>query len=212
MGGMNSALWGVDMSRDLLAPSPVTLCALPRPHIVPGVQCSSMTCSGGHLGFRCGQVPSLATPDSDQQRGPPRPPADVLPPALATRANTPPVPWSCPARHAAWAVEKAEGGLGWSSLSGRPHCLPVCASTRPATPPHLDTMAAGAGETCTFVVVSDTHNQHRGIGVLPFGDVLLHCGDLTKGGSLGELADFAAWWHAQPHKEKVVIAGASAVC
>ena len=74
-----------------------------------------------------------------------------------------------------------------------------------------DTMAGVADETCTFVVVSDTHNNHGSLGVLPPGDVLLHCGDLTRGGSLGELADFAAWWHAQPHRQKVVIAGACAV-
>ena len=62
------------------------------------------------------------------------------------------------------------------------------------------------------MVVSDTHNQHATLGELPPGDVLLHCGDLTKGGSLSELEDFAVWWHAQPHRQKVVVAGAYTRC
>jgi len=67
-------------------------------------------------------------------------------------------------------------------------------------------MAHGGGDKCTFVVVSDTHNKHGHVA-LPPGDVLLHCGDLTQQGTLTEVAHFAAWWHAQPHAQKVVIAG-----
>lgn len=58
-----------------------------------------------------------------------------------------------------------------------------------------------------FVIISDTHNVHRQIKDLPDGDVLLHCGDITKTGQIEQLSDFAAWLKELPHKHKVVIAG-----
>jgi len=65
---------------------------------------------------------------------------------------------------------------------------------------------AGAPSRCTFVAISDTHNQHSSLA-LPLADVLLHAGDATMRGTLAELADFAAWLKAQPHPTKVYCGG-----
>mgnify|MGYP001466990095 CR=1 FL=1 len=57
-----------------------------------------------------------------------------------------------------------------------------------------------------FVVMSDTHNRHRDLKI-PDGDILIHAGDATSGGQLSEVADFAAWFAAQPHRIKILVAG-----
>lgn len=65
-----------------------------------------------------------------------------------------------------------------------------------------------------IVVVSDTHDRHHGIGKLPEGDILIHCGDILMVGrkysnktSLKKLLDFNNWLSGQPHPHKIVIAG-----
>lgn len=58
-----------------------------------------------------------------------------------------------------------------------------------------------------LVCISDTHSQHERLGTLPEGDVLLHAGDLSKRGTEAEIRAFSAWFAAQPHPHKVVIAG-----
>ena len=70
--------------------------------------------------------------------------------------------------------------------------------------------AATAGDVnaCTFVCISDTHCQHASLPPLPAGDVLLHAGDFTVRGKISEVLSFADWWHAQPHAQKIIIAGA----
>lgn len=62
-----------------------------------------------------------------------------------------------------------------------------------------------------IVALSDTHNRHDAIQV-PDGDVLVHAGDITGRGRLSELEAFAAWWKAQPHRHKVIIAGNHDFC
>lgn len=57
-----------------------------------------------------------------------------------------------------------------------------------------------------FICISDTHNRHEQI-IIPEGDVLVHAGDATVRGTLGEIEDFLAWFSAQPHKYKIFIAG-----
>lgn len=57
-----------------------------------------------------------------------------------------------------------------------------------------------------LVVVSDTHLRHTEIRV-PFGDVLIHCGDSTMNGAPRELARVGVWLAAQPHRGKLIIAG-----
>ena len=54
------------------------------------------------------------------------------------------------------------------------------------------------------VCISDTHNNTQ---ILPDGDLLIHAGDLTSGGSIAEIQNQLDWLKQQPHPEKVVIAG-----
>lgn len=56
----------------------------------------------------------------------------------------------------------------------------------------------------TVVCVSDTHNSQPKI---PPGDILIHAGDLTQGGTAAELQAQLTWLDAQPHAYKIVIAG-----
>ena len=55
--------------------------------------------------------------------------------------------------------------------------------------------------------ISDTHNKHRELGVMPKADVLVHSGDFTLGGSDMEALDFLEWFCDQPYKHKIFIAG-----
>jgi Icc-related predicted phosphoesterase len=58
-----------------------------------------------------------------------------------------------------------------------------------------------------IVAVADTHLFHADLGILPDGDVLIHAGDLLRGGKLKELQEAVAWLHAQPHRHKLFIGG-----
>ncbi len=57
-----------------------------------------------------------------------------------------------------------------------------------------------------IVALADTHSLHRQLKV-PDGDVLIHAGDLTRTGTLEQLAAVAEWMRGLPHAEKIVIAG-----
>lgn len=57
-----------------------------------------------------------------------------------------------------------------------------------------------------LVCISDTHNYHKDL-VLPEGDVLIHCGDFSMGGSFRELAAFIAWIGQTNFKHKICVAG-----
>jgi predicted phosphohydrolase len=57
-----------------------------------------------------------------------------------------------------------------------------------------------------IVAVADTHLSHDDLEMPP-GDLLVHAGDLCRGGSLSELARAARWLHALPYAHKIVIAG-----
>lgn len=56
------------------------------------------------------------------------------------------------------------------------------------------------------VCISDTHSLHDTISV-PQGDILVHAGDLTNGGTVEELQAAIDWLKRLPHREKVVVAG-----
>ncbi|KAK2803813.1 hypothetical protein FQN50_006820 [Emmonsiellopsis sp. PD_5] len=56
----------------------------------------------------------------------------------------------------------------------------------------------------TVVCISDTHNHRID---LPDGDILIHAGDLTEGGTLSEIQSTIDWLNMQPHRHKIVIAG-----
>ncbi|KAI0110320.1 Metallo-dependent phosphatase [Nemania sp. FL0031] len=61
-----------------------------------------------------------------------------------------------------------------------------------------------ASSEVSVVCISDTHNSQC---TIPTGDILIHAGDLTQSGSLGELQATISWLRNQPHQFKVVIAG-----
>jgi predicted phosphohydrolase len=58
-----------------------------------------------------------------------------------------------------------------------------------------------------IVTVADTHLFHRDLRVLPAGDILIHAGDLLRGGKLEELTESAEWLRQQPHPHKIFVAG-----
>src|SRR5438552_15630492 len=57
-----------------------------------------------------------------------------------------------------------------------------------------------------IVSVADTHLFHGDL-VVPDGDVLVHAGDLCRGGDLDELREAAAWLAGLPNRHKVIVAG-----
>lgn len=61
------------------------------------------------------------------------------------------------------------------------------------------------------VCLSDTHDMFGDLYV-PDGDVLLHGGDLSRRGTVEEVAASAAWLRSLPHRHKVVIAGNHDFC
>lgn len=57
-----------------------------------------------------------------------------------------------------------------------------------------------------FVVISDTHGQHKKL-TLPKGDVIIHAGDISKRGGENEILDFLNWFKDLDFKYKIFIAG-----
>lgn len=55
-----------------------------------------------------------------------------------------------------------------------------------------------------IVCISDTHDTEP---ILPFGDILIHAGDLTENGSFDEVQAGLTWLSSQPHKHKIFVAG-----
>jgi Icc-related predicted phosphoesterase len=57
-------------------------------------------------------------------------------------------------------------------------------------------------------IISDTHNKHKRLGLLPDADVIIHCGDFTSVGKEHEIRDFMKWYSSlEKYKYKVIIAG-----
>jgi predicted phosphohydrolase len=57
-----------------------------------------------------------------------------------------------------------------------------------------------------IIALSDTHNRHARLDI-PDGDVVVHAGDFTNMGTIGEVTDFLAWYSGLLHPHKVLIAG-----
>ena len=57
-----------------------------------------------------------------------------------------------------------------------------------------------------LVCLSDTHNLHEDIEI-PDGDVLIHAGDCTDGGTRNETESFLKWMGDMPHKQKLLVPG-----
>ena len=75
----------------------------------------------------------------------------------------------------------------------------LCLSSKGETTERLTVMR--------LVCLSDTHNQHKDLGELPKGDVLIHAGDWTGTGTKRQVIDFIDWFASQPHPHKILIAG-----
>lgn len=57
-----------------------------------------------------------------------------------------------------------------------------------------------------LVCLADTHNKHHEIAI-PDGDILIHAGDCTDGGTKNETSDFLEWFSSQPHDHKILVPG-----
>jgi 3',5'-cyclic AMP phosphodiesterase CpdA len=57
-----------------------------------------------------------------------------------------------------------------------------------------------------IVALADTHLFHGEL-IIPAGDVLVHAGDMCRGGDLAELAEAARFLTSLPHRTKIVVAG-----
>lgn len=60
-----------------------------------------------------------------------------------------------------------------------------------------------------IVCISDTHYTDKHLLDLPIpnGDVLIHAGDATMRGEVGETAHFMNWFASQPHAVKIFVPG-----
>jgi len=66
-------------------------------------------------------------------------------------------------------------------------------------------------ERMKLTFISDTHNIHDQVP-LDRGDVIIHCGDLTKRGNLEDVRSFATFMEKQNFTHKIVIAGNHDFC
>lgn len=57
-----------------------------------------------------------------------------------------------------------------------------------------------------LICLSDTHNFHHDIPI-PEGDILIHAGDCTDGGTRNETENFLNWLSKLPHKHKILVPG-----
>ena len=57
-----------------------------------------------------------------------------------------------------------------------------------------------------MVCISDTHNRWDRLD-LPSGDILVHAGDCSMGGSVAEISQFNKWIGNFPHSIKIFIGG-----
>ena len=58
-----------------------------------------------------------------------------------------------------------------------------------------------------IVALSDTHLFTEDLKPIPDGDVLVHAGDLLRGGDLDELREGIAFFKALPHRYKILVPG-----
>lgn len=56
------------------------------------------------------------------------------------------------------------------------------------------------------VAISDTHGKHHSV-FIPEGDVIIHCGDITRKSNLSEITDFIEWFGGLNFQYKILVAG-----
>lgn len=57
-----------------------------------------------------------------------------------------------------------------------------------------------------LICLADTHNLHREVPI-PKGDILIHAGDATDGGTRNETQEFLRWFSELPHPHKIFVPG-----
>jgi Icc-related predicted phosphoesterase len=57
-----------------------------------------------------------------------------------------------------------------------------------------------------IIFISDTHGLHDQL-ILPKGDMIIHCGDVSKRGTETEITSFLTWYEHLDFKYKIFIAG-----
>lgn len=57
-----------------------------------------------------------------------------------------------------------------------------------------------------IVALSDTHGNHRSVEVPP-GDIIIHCGDITRKSNIAEVTDFIEWYAGLDFRYKILVAG-----
>lgn len=68
-------------------------------------------------------------------------------------------------------------------------------------------VCAAHGPGTRLVCISDTHTQHNKLPELPTGDVLIHGGDFSDTGKVGEIESFVNWFDSCNYRHRVFIAG-----
>jgi predicted phosphodiesterase len=75
-------------------------------------------------------------------------------------------------------------------------------------------LPACADGSIRILFVSDTHDRHNGLGILPECDILLHCGDImmtnrffSNAASVKKLNNFNSWLGTVRAKQRLVIGG-----
>lgn len=59
-----------------------------------------------------------------------------------------------------------------------------------------------------LVFISDTHGKHSDKDfVVPAGDIIIHCGDVSSYGTEAQILDFCDWFEKLPHTHKIMIPG-----
>ncbi|KAJ5111470.1 hypothetical protein N7532_002005 [Penicillium argentinense] len=70
----------------------------------------------------------------------------------------------------------------------------------------LTSLGGTKGRQIRVICLADTHSQRCDI---PYGELLIHAGDLSLNGSATEIQETIDWLKSLPHKHKVVVAGNS---
>ena len=73
------------------------------------------------------------------------------------------------------------------------------------TPIDLSGYALSSG--MKFLAISDTHGKHRLVKNLPSADVIIHAGDVSRGGAEHSVQDFLSWFSKLDYAHKIFIAG-----
>jgi predicted phosphodiesterase len=58
-----------------------------------------------------------------------------------------------------------------------------------------------------ILCISDTHGKHDLIKTMPPADILIHAGDYSSTGTMGDIKSFVDWFDSQEYADKIFISG-----